>query len=270
MRISKFHKYWIVWWRLAGMSFLVQCSTKLGSLGWLGGKVVRLIFYLVFLLAIFQHVPKVAGYSIYEVAFFFLTFNLIDILAQLFFRGIYMIGRDVREGDMDFYLSQPLNPLFRVSCNHVDFLDFLTLLPVLFLLGVVLPKILVIGMGVELLAKIFSYLLLCANGVLLVFAIHLWIAAFTVRTQQLENTIWLYRDLMSLGRFPIEIYREPLSWILTTILPIAVMISYPAKAFLGTLSVPATLYGFLLSGMFLLLGIFFWKKSLRHYCSVSS
>lgn len=266
----KFHKYWVVWQKLTEMSFLVQCSTKLGSLGWLGGKLVRLLFYLVFLAAIFQHVPKVAGYSIYEVAFFFLTFNLIDILSQIFFRGIYMIGRDVREGDLDFYLIQPLNPLFRVSCNHVDFLDFLTLIPVFVLLGIVFPQILAIGIGIELLVRSLAYLLLCANGVLLVFAIHLWIAAFTVRTQQLENTIWLYKDLMSLGRFPIDIYRQPLAFLLTTILPLAVMISYPAKAFLGTLSVEKMIYGFLLAGIFLILGLFFWKKSLQHYSSVSS
>lgn len=268
--ILKFHKYWIVWCRLAGMSFLVQCSTKLGSLGWLGGKLLRLIFFFIFVTAIFQHVPDVAGYTIYQVAFFFLTFNLVDILSQLFFRGIYMIGRDVREGDMDFYLSQPLNPLFRVSCNHVDFLDFLTLIPVVFLLGIVIPKIGGVEIGLDLLSRSFIYLLLCANGILLIFSIHLWIAAFTVRTQQMENTIWLYKDLMSLGRFPVDIYRKPLNWLLTTILPIAVMISYPAKAFLGMLSPGEMLYGFMLSGVFLLLGLVFWKKSLQHYSSVSS
>ena len=133
-------RYWAVWRRLAVMAFLMQFTNRWSSLGWLGGKLVRLAFFVLFIVSIFRHVPSVAGYSLEAVALFFLTFNLVDIVSQILIRGIYTVGRDIREGDMDFYLLQPVNPLFRISSNLVDFLDFLTLAPVLALAAYLLPK----------------------------------------------------------------------------------------------------------------------------------
>lgn len=263
-------KYIVVWWRLAQMSFMMQCSTQLGSLGWLGGKCIRLAFFLIFLVAIYKHVPSVAGYSILEVAFFFLTFNVVDIVAQLFFRGIYGVGRDIREGDMDFYLIQPINPLFRISSNLIDFLDFLTLLPVLVLIGFILPKILVNLSLTDAFGRTVLYVSLCANGVVIAFCLHVLIASLTISTQQMENTLWLYRDLVSLGRFPVDIYVESVRAILTFAIPIAVMVSYPSKALLGLLSVNKILFAFLLSGALLFVSISIWQTALRRYCSVSS
>lgn len=263
-------KYIAVWMKLAQMGFLTQFATRWGSLGWLGGKCVRLVFFFVFLTAIFKHVPSVAGYSIWQVAFFFLTFNLIDIAAQLFFRGIYMIGRDVREGDMDFYLVQPVNALFRIASNLIDFLDFLTLIPVVILLAAVFPKVVVVSADPEFFYRLFLYGVLCLNGVVIAFSIHVVIAALTVMTQQMENTIWLYRDLISLGRFPIDIYSSSIRFFLSTFLPVAVMISYPAKALMGILAPENLAFAFVLSGGLLALALGLWRAALRSYCSVSS
>lgn len=263
-------KYVRVWLRLAQMGFLTQCSTRWGSLGWLGGKCVRLIFFLVFISAIFKHVPSVAGYSILQVAFFFLTFNIVDIIAQLFFRGIYMIGRDIREGDMDFYLVQPVNPLFRISSNLIDFLDFLTLIPVVALTFYALPKTIPNASLFQFLSHLALYLLLCLNGVAIAFSIHVVIASITVRTQQMENTLWLYRDLVSLGRFPVDIYTQSIQWVLTLFLPVAVMVSFPSKALMGLLSPDKILFAFVLSGLLMSMALTMWRLSIKHYCSVSS
>src|SRR5690348_11491009 len=84
-------KYFRVWCRLAVMSFAVQASSPLSSFGYLLGKFVRLAFFLLFLVAIFKHTNALAGYTLEQAALFFLTFNIVDILAQLFFRGIYGI-----------------------------------------------------------------------------------------------------------------------------------------------------------------------------------
>lgn len=263
-------RYFLVWWKLAQMAFLMQFANRWSSLGWLGGKMVRFIFFLVFLTAIFKHISTVAGYSLQEVALFFLTFNVVDIIAQLFFRGLYMIGRDIREGDMDFYLIQPINPLFRISSNLIDFLDFLTLIPVLILTGILLPKLLGPISNLELFLHILLYLCLCVNGVLIAFSIHVLIASLTVRTQQMESTIWLYRDVVSLGRFPVDVYSEGLRFILTFGFPIAVMVSYPSKALIGILSLEKIIFAFILAFSLSILSHQVWKAALKHYCSVSS
>ena len=267
---SRISYYAAVWWRLAQMAFLMQLANFWSSLGWLGGKLIRLIFFVCFIVAIFKHVRSVAGYSFEEIALFFLTFNLIDVAAQLFLRGIYMVGRDIREGDMDFYLIHPLHPLFRLASNMVDFLDFLTLVPILVLLAFTLTHILAPFSPPQIALKVSLYFVLCWNGMLIAFSIHVFIAALTLRTQQMENTIWMYRDISSLGRFPCDVYARPLRDFLTYILPIGVMVTFPAQALLGILSVGKMISAFLICGIFLTLSIRFWNNSVRHYCSTSS
>lgn len=259
-------KYLRVWRRLAVMSFAVQLTNRLASGGYLVGKFVRLGFFIIFLMALFDHTPRLARYTMFEVLLFFLTFNLIDILAQMLFRGIYGVRGLVREGDLDYFLAQPMNPLFRIAANTFDFLDLATLGPVIAVLTVIIAKL---PQSVSAM-QVLLYLALCLNGTLIALAIHIVVAAIAVATQELDNTIWLYRDLMTLGRFPVDIYTTPLRWVLTGIVPIAVMISFPAQALLGLLAWPKLLYAAGISTLALCLSLRLWRRSLRHYTSVSS
>src|ERR1700730_5847684 len=153
-------RYLRIWVRLAIMSFMVQAESFLSSFGYLLGKVVRLGFFLFFIFSIFKHTNALAGYTLPEVALFFLTFNIVDILAQLFFRGIYGVRSLIREGDFDYFLIQPTNVLFRVAFHTVDFLDVVTILPVLYITFYVLRRVPGGISGGHLAA----YLLLLLNG----------------------------------------------------------------------------------------------------------
>jgi ABC-2 type transport system permease protein len=259
-------KYFRIWYRLALNSYGVQASSPLSSFGYLLGKLMRLAFFLIFLSAIFKHTTALAGYSLEEAALFFLTFNLADILAQLFFRGIYGIRGMIREGDFDYFLIQPVNVLYRVSFNMVDFLDVLTVIPVFAILYYVLRHI----PGGLAQHHLGLYIFLTLNGLLIAFAIHIAVACFAVLTQEMENTIWIYRDLMTLGRFPSDIYDAPMRGILTYLIPIAVMISFPVKAYLGKLSSGWIWHACFVSIISLVLSLLFWEFSTRRYTSVSS
>jgi ABC-2 type transport system permease protein len=88
--------------------------------------------------------------------------------------------------------------------------------------------------------------------------------------QELENTIWIYRDLMTLGRFPSDIYSTPMQGVLTFIVPVAVMVSFPAKALLGKLTPLWLLHALLMAATSMAASLFFWRFATRRYTSVSS
>ncbi len=264
-------KYFRIWRRLAIISFMVQMESFLSSFGYLLGKLVRIGFFLFFLFSIFKHTDALAGYTLPEAALFFLTFNIVDILAQLFFRGIYGVRSLIREGDFDYFLIQPTNVLFRVAFHTVDFLDVVTILPVFYITFYVIHQIVQQGSPQTIHPfHIVLYALLTMNGLLIAFAIHITVASLAVLTQELENTIWIYRDLMTLGRFPSDIYDSPMQGILTFIIPVAVMVSFPAKAFLGKLSWVWVAHAFLMSTTSVALSLYFWRFATRRYTSVSS
>src|SRR5882724_7703276 len=191
-------RYFRIWVRLAIISFMVQAESFISSFGYLLGKLVRISFFLFFLYSIFKHTNGLAGYTLPEAALFFLTFNIVDIVAQLFFRGIYGVRSLIREGDFDYFLIQPTNVLFRVAFHTVDFLDVITILPVFYITFYVIKKI----PGGLNAARMLEYGFLILNGMIIAFAIHVAVASLAVLTQELENTIWISRDLMTLGRFP--------------------------------------------------------------------
>jgi ABC-2 type transport system permease protein len=264
-------KYLRIWKRLAVMSFMVQVESFISSFGYLLGKLVRIGFFLFFLFSIFKHTDALVGYTLPEVALFFLTFNIVDIVAQLFFRGIYGIRSMIREGDFDYFLIQPANVLFRVAFQTVDFLDVITILPVLAVTLYVMRHIAgAAGQPAAPTLRWFLYGLLALNGLVIAFAIHIVVAALAVLTQEMENTIWIYRDLMTLGRFPSDIYDSPMRAILTFVVPVAVMVSFPAKAFLGKLAAGWLLQAFFMSMTSLAFSLWFWRFATRRYTSVSS
>jgi ABC-2 type transport system permease protein len=258
-------KYFRIWVRTASMAMQAQLTYRLGSFGFLVGKMIRLVFFFAFVVAIFQHVQTIAGYNLVETALFFLTFNVVDMTAQILFRGVYGARRIVSEGDFDFYLIQPCDPLFRMVFSTVDFLDIVTLIPVLIMVGMVFARLPPLGW-----TRYAAYSILVVNGVALVFSIHVFVAGVAVRTQELENAIWIYRDVMFMGKFPVDVYAPAVRWALTFGVPIAVMTSFPAKALLGILSPAWAAYGVILTAVLLALSARYWRGSVARYTSSSS
>lgn len=257
--------YGRIWLRTASMAMQAQLTYRLGSIGFLLGKMIRLVFFFAFVAAIFRHVDTVAGYTLAETALFFLTYNLVDMSAQIFFRGVYGARRVVAEGDFDFYLTQPCSPLFRMVCSTVDFLDLLTIVPVLVMTALVFERLPPAAWS-----SYAAYALLTLNGVALVFAVHVIVAALAVRTQELDNAIWIFRNVMFMGKFPADVYARPVRWALTLVVPVAVMTSFPAQAFLGRLPLAWAAYAFCLSAAALAFGLWFWRDSVARYTSSSS
>ena len=91
-----------------------------------------------------------------------------------------------------------------------------------------------------------------------------------MRTQELESAIWIYRDVMFMGKFPVDVYAPAVRWALTIGIPIAVMTTFPAKALLGRLSAAWIVYALALSAVSLPVSWLFWKDSVSSYTSSSS
>lgn len=264
-RLGGVFRYARIWWCLVRNSFYNQMSTSLASAGYLIGKIIRFAFFLIYLLAIFNHIPSLKGYSMPEVVIFFMVFNFIDVGAQFLFRGLYGVKTLIDEGDFDKILTQPAHPLFRISWMGVDFLDLFTLIPII---GVTFWAMSKLALTLTFLQGVLFAVLL-VNGLVIAYSFHVVIGAFSVRTQALEGAIWVYRDITTLGRFPVSIYSDILRWAFVTVAPIAVMISFPAQALLGLLSASGIFYAFLLGLVFYGGSTYFWKRSLMAYTSIS-
>lgn len=258
-------KYFKVWWISAINSFQTQLMVRWAVVIFLSAKILRFTIFTIFIIILVGKTSALAGYTLDQTIFFYLSFNLVDILSQLFFREVYRFRPQVVSGNFDFYLIKPFSPLFRSLATGPDLMDFLTLFP---LLGAIIYFIVRLQIYDPL--NIFLYILLLGLGFIIALSFHILVLALAVMTTEIDHAIMVYRDVVALGRMPIDIYREPIRGFITFVIPVGIMMSFPAKSLLGLLSPFFIVYSILFTLILFLISLKVWNQALRQYSSASS
>ena len=230
---------------------------KAGVIIFLLGKILRFLFYFGFIFLIFSQTKFLKGYQLNQAIIIYLTFNLIDTIAQILFREVYRFRPLVVSGNFDLVLVKPLSPLFRVLLGGIDLLDFLLIFPYFILLSFFLnsyPPLLII-----------NYSLLIINSLIIATAFHILVLSSGIVFATVDHSIMIYRDLTSFGRFPFEIYGKNLRNFLTFVLPIGVMFAFPPKALFGLLTEKIIPTSFLISVSLLIVSLKIWHLALKKY-----
>ncbi len=260
------NKYFRVWKQLTNCAVSSYLSNRIDSGSYFLGKIVRFAFLILLIFSIYRFTDNIAGYTKYQALLFFLTYNFLDVASQAFFRGIYMLREDVRKGDFDYTAIRPVNPLFYLLTKITDILDIVFLGIIIFFIiyFVVLLEVQVTSLAILL------YVFLLLLGFLIILGIHVFSAGVMIRSVESENLIWLYRNTISAGRFPPEVYSPIVQFIFTFIFPVIIIVGFPTKALFGLLGWPWIIFACIYAIVFFSLSVLFWERSLRKYSSASS
>lgn len=264
-RVNKFKKYFYIWWRFTIGATEIAFASRFGASIFIVGKLLRFIFLFLFILLLFSKTTSVAGYSLNQMVFFFLTFNIIDTIPQFFWRDVYRFRGQIVNGYFDYTLLRPMSPLFKSLFGGSDIFDLFILFMLIALLYFGFHSI-----GPIPLQNIFLYILLIVNACMIALAFHIFVLCLGILTTEVDNAIMLYRDITQMGRFPIDIYKEPLRGFLTFVVPVGIMMTFPARVVMGLFSWQTFIISFAIGASLLTVSILFWQYSLRHYTSASS
>jgi ABC-2 type transport system permease protein len=171
----------------------------------------------------------------------------------------------VIEGRFDYTLLQPFNSLLRSLAGGADLLDLVLLIPISLMMIVIGWKI----PGITLL-NVLLYFLLLINSMIIVTSFHIVVLSVGILTTTVDHAIMIYRDIVSMGRLPVDIYREPLKTLITFIIPVGIIMTFPSKVIMGFLSFPFILFSLFVGIVFLIGSIRLWNYSLTKYSSASS
>jgi ABC-2 type transport system permease protein len=265
-KIKKLGKLIKIWLILASREAQVQFLTNWAGILFIVGKVLRFSLFFVFIFSILSSTKSLVGYTREQVIFFFLVFNLVDILIQFLYRGIYTFRFRVVSGDYDIDLVKPWPSFFRPVFGSADFLDFLTLIPLWAYFFWFISRYQLLSGS----AGFLLFLLLLVNSLVVGFAFHLFVCAVCVITLKIDHLVWVYRDLTNMARFPTDIYQKGIQYLLTFTIPVVILITVPAKALLGLLSWQWIGLSFLIGGVSLWASLRFWCFALSRYSSASS
>lgn len=254
-----------VWWKVTLLAVQTQLINVWSLVIFIAGKVIRFLLYFAFLFGVLSSLGKLGKYGLNEMIIFLLVFNLIDIFTQALFRGVYHFRNLVVSGDYDLDLLKPIPSFFRPIFGMPDIFDFITFIPLL-----IFFIVFALGHFSMFTSQILLFLILFLNSMLIAFAFHLFVCAVCVMTTEIDHLVWVYRDLTNMARFSTDIYPKVFQLFLTIPIPVVILMTVPAKAFLGLLSWSWVVLSLAIGILSVLASLKFWHYALKQYCSASS
>jgi ABC-2 type transport system permease protein len=231
---------------------------------WLG---ILLAFYG----TVFSKTSHVADWSEPQYMFFVgCYFALESLMESLFMSNCNELSELVRTGELDFYLLQPIDEQFLVSCRNVEWSSVPSVFLGLAIMGTSLWRLGWAFDPVRLL--VFAGLFAC--GLMLAYSFMLLLSCASVwmiRNQSLYELWWL---VMSLMRYPREIFArtwfEPVSIFFTFFVPVMLIINVPARTMVKVFEPHMALFTLLATMAALFSSRKFFRYALQKYRSASS
>ena len=228
-------------------------------------KIFRFGLFIVFLYFLGSSLVSVGDYSVSQLLLFYLIFNLVDTAAQMLFREVYRFRPQIISGGFDLVLAKPFPALLRVLVGGPDFID----------LGILLVLLAVIAYTLAVHVRpdpvsLLIFILLLINSLILAAAFHIFVLGFGILTLSVDHLVMIYRDFTALMRIPVDFFPGTLRALLTFVVPVGIMFTFPAKALLALLDWPLIFIALSLGLLALFLSLRFWNFALKHYQSASS
>lgn len=235
-------------------------SNVVMSVFWLAWGIIGISIF-------FSHRDKMGDWTYPEVLMVIGLFTFFNGVMEALLRpNIGAVIEQIRDGTFDFVLTKPVNAQFIASLRNVV---VWRLVDVVIGLGVI-----VYALGqlrvTPTPAQIALFVVMLSAGAAMVYAIWLLMVSLAFWFVKIDNITELFYAFYEAGRYPVTIYRGAVRVLLTFIVPIAFITTFPAGALLGRLEQTTLLIGLGVAVGLLIVSNRFWNFALRYYSSASS
>ena len=217
---------------------------------------------------IYSQVDSIGGWDRGQMIIFVGTFSMINALNMLiYFFGVVDIPGKIKRGDLDQYLTKPINPLLRLTFENVNVgsIPLVVLSVLIMCYGVAVSGIQVsfaVGLGyavlvllmtllwydMELIFRTIPFFLISANGIM------------RLEEQMLELNF----------KVPGIFYKGVVKLIFYFILPYGIMSTVPTQWITNSIRIQEVCIAGFTVMLFTVFALWFWKFGLKHYKSASS
>lgn len=215
---------------------------------------------------VYTQTQTLGGWTWAEAIVLLGTFQIVSGLFMTFVEpNLQWFGGQVRDGTLDGILLKPASSLFLVSLGRCAPLE----------LGQVGMGIVVLGVGLSAsgvsvtLWNSAGWLLLLGVALTVSWASRVLLASLVFWAQGVELDV-VYGALWQFGRYPISIYQQPLRFVLTYILPVAFIATFPTYALTRGVALPLLLSGLVVGLGATMIVRLVWNAGLRRYTSATS
>ena len=230
------------------------------SLFWLGWAALGARAY-------FRFAESVRGWTYDELLVVMGLFFAVNGLRQAIIQpNLARMAEYIRLGTLDFLLTKPISSQFMVSFRHVGIYNWLD--PILGM-GLVVVGLVRRGQPVSV-AGVSGFLVLGLAGVAVMYALALAVQCLAVWSIGAEGLDDVIQGMVEAGRFPVDVYRGMVRGLLTFVIPVAMLTTFPADALLGRASGALVAIAVGVAAVLLWMTSRLWIWSLRRYSGASA
>jgi ABC-2 type transport system permease protein len=224
---------------------------------------VNLVFYE----TLFLHTSQLGGYSLEQARVFVGTFMVVDAITMtIFSNNIWWLPTYINRGDLDYYLVRPVSSLFFATMRDFSFSSFLNLLCA----SGILTWALVTYSEPLPLGRLPAFLVFVVLGACLHSMVYLLTVLPSFWLESSSGLHGMFYNFARLMERPDGIYTGWVRRALVTIMPFAVMASFPTRMLWEGFGWQLVLHFLFVVAGFFGLVLFVWHLGLKRYGSASS
>lgn len=216
---------------------------------------------------IFLNTQSLGGWNAMEVLALLGVFRAMSGIIGLFISpNMRLIMEEIREGTLDFAILKPINTQFFTSFRRIV---------VWRLADVALGGVFITFACTQLSAAVSApqlvlFLVMLVAGVVIIYAFWLVLATCAFWFTRINNIEMVFWNVFEAGRYPVDIYRPVIQRILTYLIPLAFITTYPAATLVGKIESGNVAVALAAATGALVLASAFWKYGLRSYSGASA
>lgn len=176
------------------------------------------------------------------------------------------IVNQIQDGTFDFVLLKPIDSQFILSLRIFSPWGIPS---VICGVSLIIFGLSMINWSLSLLLISYTIILFLCSLIIL-YSIWFIVSTFSIWFIRVWNANEVLRSVLVSGRYPISSYPPVLRTILTFVLPVAFLTTFPAEAILGQISYKILILAVIFSVLSFFASRIFWKFALRFYTSASS
>lgn len=260
-------KYIKIYLYLLSLNIKSRLAYKKDLLISLFSQLINSLALFLFIEIIFMYINAIGGWTKYEIIILYGIVTINSGIFLLLFSELENIGSEyIIEGKLDTLLIRPVNPVLLIVSKNIDEKQISEIF-----IGIV--AVIYGGKFVKLpLSAYFFIILICINGVIIYFAVFLLINSLSFWFNSRFSIMWTFMELNEYIKFPLSIYGKNIKFLLTYIVPFALVSFYPLNFILSKEnSLKWLIYlSPIISVIFLLISLFVWNTGIKKYESTGN
>lgn len=187
---------------------------------------------LVPLLVLFQQRGTVAGWTWSEALLVVAWFTVLKgVLEGGVEPSLQQLVEHIRKGTLDFVLLKPADAQFLISTARFEIWRSADIVGGFAILGWGLH-----GVGrLPSAGAVASTVLLLVGAITILYSLWILVVSLAFVVVKIDNLSYLFESIFDAARWPSAVFRGPLAFVFTFVIPLAVMTTYPALALLDRL-----------------------------------